>query len=152
LSLPAGETRLLSFELQGDAQAVMGRVEEIETFLTDAGCGMGPTQQVAIVAEEILMNIAQNAWGDATAGRCVVDLSAEQRADGVWVTFRTQDDGVAFDPLTAEAPDLEASLEEREIGGLGIHLIRTMTDRQAYHRTDGLNVLEVGKLCARAEG
>lgn len=152
MSLPAGETRLLSFELQGDAQAVMGRVEEIETFLTDAGCGMGPTQQVAIVAEEILMNIAQNAWGDATAGRCVVDLSAEQRADGVWVTFRTQDDGVAFDPLTAEAPDLEASLEEREIGGLGIHLIRTMTDRQAYHRTDGLNVLEVGKLCARAEG
>jgi len=152
LSLPAGETRLLSFELQGDAQAVMGRVEEIETFLTDAGCGMGPTQQVAIVAEEILMNIAQNAWGDATAGRCVVDLSAEQRADGVWVTFRTQDDGVAFDPLAAEAPDLEASLEEREIGGLGIHLIRTMTDRQAYHRTDGLNVLEVGKLCARAEG
>jgi len=152
LSLPAGEKRLLSFGLQGDAQAVMGRVEEIETFLHDAGCGMGPTQQVAIVAEEILMNIAQNAWGDATAGRCVVDLSAEQRADGVWVTFRTQDDGVAFDPLTAEAPDLEASLEEREIGGLGIHLIRTMTDRQAYHRTDGLNVLEVGKLCARAEG
>lgn len=152
MSLPAGETRLLSFELQGDAQAVMGRVEEIETFLHDAGCGMGPTQQVAIVAEEILMNIAQNAWGDAAAGRCVVDLSAEQRADGVWVTLRTEDDGVAFDPLAAEAPDLEASLEEREIGGLGIHLIRTMTDRQAYHRTDGLNVLEVGKLCARAEG
>lgn len=152
MSLTPGDTRRLSFELPGDAQTVMGKVEEIETFLHDSGCGMGPAQQVAIVAEEILMNIALNAWGDAGTGHCVVDLSAEQRADGVWVTLRTQDDGVAFDPLAAEAPDLEASLEEREIGGLGIHLIRTMTDQQAYHRTDGQNVLEVGKLCARAAG
>lgn len=143
-------SRQLTFVLPNDLGAVMGKVEDTEAFLRDAGCDDGPAQQVAIVAEEILTNVLQNAWGGGASGHCRVDVVAEGRSDGVLVTLRTQDDGVAFDPLAADAPDLEASLEEREIGGLGIHLIRMMTDDQTYRRIDGLNVLEVVKLCARA--
>jgi len=75
-----------------------------------------------------------------------VALTAEARADGLFVVMTTRDDGVAFDPLAA-APDLDAGLDDRKLGGLGIHLIREMTDAQRYRREGGWNVLVVDKLC-----
>ncbi len=51
------------------------------------------------------------------------------------------DDGVPFNPLSAEAPRLDAPLEEREIGGLGIHLVRNMIDDVTYNRRIGKNVM-----------
>jgi serine/threonine-protein kinase RsbW len=141
--------RRLRFALPGAMPEVMGKVEEIEAFLLEAGCAPAPAQQLTIVAEEILTNIAQNAWAGAAPGQCLVDVVADPRPDAVRVSLRTEDDGVAFDPLAAAEPDLDAPLEEREIGGLGIHLIRAMTDQQTYRRENGLNVLAVEKLCAR---
>jgi len=143
--------RRLHFELHDDPAEVMPGVESIEAFLREAGCSAGSVQQVAIVAEEILTNIVRDAWQDGAAGRCAVDVTADARDDGVLVSLRTDDDGMAFDPLQAEAPDIEASLEEREIGGLGILLIRSMTDTQVYQRMDGHNIFEVRKLCPLAQ-
>ena len=54
-----------------------------------------------------------------------------------------------IDPTQAEDPDTNASLEEREIGGLGILQVRSMTDTQVYARIDGHNILTVSKLCPR---
>jgi len=128
----------------------MPRVEAIEAFLVEAGCGPIPAQQVAIVAEEILTNIVRDAWAGRTPGVCSVDGVALPRDGAIHVTLRTEDDGVAFDPTAVEAPDLEASLDDRAIGGLGIVLIKEMTDRQTYNRVDGRNVFEVVKVCAVA--
>ncbi len=55
------------------------------------------------------------------------------------------DDGVPFNPLGAEAPDIDASLEEREIGGLGIHLVRSLMDDVSYQRRIGKNVMTLVK-------
>jgi anti-anti-sigma factor len=55
------------------------------------------------------------------------------------------DDGIPFDPLTVAPPDLSVLLHEREIGGLGIHLVRSMFDEVTYHRNVGHNVLTVKK-------
>ena len=54
------------------------------------------------------------------------------------------DDGDPFDPFTAPVPDLAASIEERDIGGLGVHLVRTLATRFAYERADGRNVVTLG--------
>ena len=53
--------------------------------------------------------------------------------------------GPAFDPTEVAAPDLEGSLPDREIGGLGIHLVRSMMDEFSYEHVDGRNILKLGK-------
>ncbi len=58
---------------------------------------------------------------------------------------RVEDTGREFDPLRAPVPDLDAPLSERQIGGLGIHLVRSLMDGLDYHREGGKNVLTVRK-------
>ena len=140
----------LHFDLPDDPGDLMPRVESIETFLIDAGCAPAAVQQITIVAEEILTNIARDAWAGGPSGYCSVDVDAVPAGEAIRVSLRTEDDGVPFDPTVAEEPDLDASLEERSIGGLGIVLIRNMTDTQTYRRVGSRNVFEVTKLCARA--
>jgi len=140
----------LRFELARDVASVMPQVEAVEAFLVDAGCNAASAQQMAIVAEEILTNIARDAWPDTAPGVCVVDVDAEPADAAMLVRLRTDDDGVAFDPTQADSPDIEASLEDRAIGGLGILLMREMTDSQVYERVDGHNILTVSKLCTLA--
>ncbi len=53
--------------------------------------------------------------------------------------------GTAFDPTEVAAPDLEGSLPDREIGGLGIHLVRSMMDEFSYQHVDGRNIVKLGK-------
>jgi len=59
------------------------------------------------------------------------------------ITFR--DSGVPFDPLQKEEPDTTLTAEEREIGGLGIFLVRKTMDAMEYRREDGFNVLTIRK-------
>ena len=51
------------------------------------------------------------------------------------------DDGIAFNPLTRPVPDLQAPIEQRQIGGLGIHLLRTLSETADYRRDGDRNVL-----------
>ena len=125
----------------------MQAVRTIEAFLIDAGCTALSAQELAVVAEELLSNIVRDAWGGREPGVCAVDVEAAALDRTVEVRLRTEDDGVAFDPLAAPAPDLDLTLEERPLGGMGIALVRAMTDAQIYVRTDGRNVLEVRKTC-----
>lgn len=57
------------------------------------------------------------------------------------VVVEIRDDGVAFNPLGSPAPNLDLPLEEREVGGLGIYFIKTLTDKVKYERRDGKNIL-----------
>jgi len=128
----------------------MYRVECVEAFLLDVGCSAGSAQQWALVAEELFANIMGNAWPGREPGHCSIEVTAVAKPDVIHVSLRAEDDGIAFDPLQAEPPDLEATLEDRPIGGLGIMFIKTMTDHQSYQRIDGHNIFAVAKDCQRA--
>ncbi len=128
----------------------MQKVRSVEAFLLECGCDARSARQMAVVAEELLVNILSDAWPDGSPGHCGVEVTAAAGEGAVQVSLRTEDDGVAFDPTGAAEPDLEASLEDRAIGGLGIHLVRTMTDAQSYRRAGDRNVFEVSKACPRA--
>jgi anti-sigma regulatory factor (Ser/Thr protein kinase) len=100
------------------------------------------------VLEEVLVNIVRNAWPDATARRIFRVSVRTRREDALLdVEIVTEDDGIEFDPTTVAAADTEASLEDRAIGGLGIHFMREFTDRQEYARIGGLNRLTLRKRC-----
>ncbi len=103
-----------------------------------------PTLNMAL--DDLLNNVVQYAFPhDQTEHRIVVEGDVR---DGCVVLIIT-DDGVPFNPLTVAPPDLSLLLHEREIGGLGIHLVRSMFDEVMYHRDVGHNVLTIKKKLAR---
>ena len=68
-------------------------------------------------------------------------MSASRSGRGCAMEFT--DDGLAFNPVAQPAPDLEADIGERPIGGLGVHLVRELAERVDYTRTRGRNILKV---------
>jgi anti-sigma regulatory factor (Ser/Thr protein kinase) len=94
-----------------------------------------------VVLDELLINAI--VYGFPEGARGEVTVEAELLADRVRVTLT--DDGRPFDPFAMAAPDTGLPLEERRIGGLGIHLVRRMMDEVSYHRRDDRNVVVLGK-------
>jgi anti-sigma regulatory factor (Ser/Thr protein kinase) len=97
--------------------------------------------ELRLVAEEVLTNVAKYAYldeGDHRVRLGLVVLTEEVRLE-----FR--DHGRPFDPLSAASTDLEGDPADRPIGGLGLHLIRSLVDAAQYLWVDGANVLILTK-------
>ena len=102
-----------------------------------------PTLNMAL--DDLLNNVVVYAFpNDQSEHQIVVEGDVR---DGYVVLIIT-DDGIPFNPLTVPPPDLSLLLHEREIGGLGIHLVRSMFDEVLYHRDVGHNVLTLKKKLA----
>lgn len=135
---------------QRDDAAVERLLDSIEAHLVDSGAEMGEAMQLRLVAEEIVTNIARCAWPEGQAGCFQVELEAASGMAGLLVRLTTIDDGTPFDPTMQGDPDIEAGIEERAIGGLGMFLVREMTDAQHYAREQGENRFSVERLFRRA--
>jgi sigma-B regulation protein RsbU (phosphoserine phosphatase) len=95
-----------------------------------------------LAAEECVANVINYAYPKGIRGH--VELTAE--IVGGQLTLTVKDHGVAFDPTRHQDIDVEAGLDDRPIGGLGIHLVKTIMDTMTYQRTvDGYNVLTLTK-------
>jgi anti-sigma regulatory factor (Ser/Thr protein kinase) len=137
---------LLRLRCARDEAAVEQALDAIEAHLVEAGAGMAEAMQLRLVAEEIVTNIARCAWPEGEERQFLVVLEAVPGAEGLAVRLTTIDDGAAFDPTAQRAPDIAADLEDRPIGGLGMFLVREMTDAQRYLRADGENRFCVERL------
>lgn len=124
-------------------RANLAALPVIADFLAEtlAGCDGELTFAIQLAVDEACSNIALYGYPDREPGSitiaCIVDT------DSIRVTIT--DDGIPFDPLTAPPPPLDLPVEERAIGGLGIHFIRTVTDSVAYAREGERNVLSMVK-------
>lgn len=106
-----------------------------------------PTLNMAL--DDLLNNVVQYAFPNDPTEH-YIEVEGDVR--DTWVVLTITDDGIPFNPLTVAPPDLSLLLHEREIGGLGIHLVRSMFDEVSYHRNVGRNVLTVKKrLVSKAE-
>lgn len=94
-----------------------------------------------LVVEEIVTNIAYYAYPEGEDGALTVNITN----DGEKISLSFCDNGVAFDPLKKDDPDVTLSAEERAIGGLGIFLVKQMMDEVVYQRTDNMNILTCSK-------
>ncbi len=97
--------------------------------------------QINLALEELVVNIIDYGYQDDEEHEIHITL---QQAQGTLVIV-IEDDGAPFNPLTASEPDLDVSLEEREIGGLGIYLVRKLFDRMSYERRDTRNIVRLEK-------
>ena len=113
----------------------------IDAFLEDADCPVKTQMQIDVAVDEVMSNIAHYAYPD---GEGTVTVSIEEKENTVQIFFR--DSGIRYDPLTAKAPDLSLSAEDRPIGGLGIHMVKKMMDAVSYRYENGQNMLTLQKM------
>lgn len=130
-------------------EEVPALLDRAEALLAEAGCATPARMQMLLVLEEVVTNILRNAWPGGAGQVRVFTLAVEAApaGDAVEVAIETEDDGIAFDPTAAPPPDVDAALEDRAIGGLGLHFMREMTDRQVYARIAGRNRLRLERRC-----
>lgn len=100
--------------------------------------------QVNLALDELLTNIISYGYADGAEHEIAVRLSLDQRT----LTVEIEDDARPFNPLDRPPPDLEAPLEARPIGGLGVHLVRTFMDSVEYRQDEGRNRLTLRKTLA----
>ena len=97
--------------------------------------------QVKLAVEEVVVNVMS--YGGEGGRVPLIRFSLVQHEGQV--SIEIADNGVAFDPLDRPPPDLESSLEDRAVGGLGVFLVRQMMDSVSYRRDDGWNRLALAK-------
>jgi sigma-B regulation protein RsbU (phosphoserine phosphatase) len=90
-----------------------------------------------IIFDELLNNIISYAYSDDD----VHDIEINMERVGHRLTVTVIDDGVPFNPLSESKPNTDLSLQDREVGGLGIHLVRNLVDDASYQRRIGKNVM-----------
>ena len=117
--------------LPGFIQPVMAAAEAL-------AIGAEKRNDIELVVEEAVINIVTHAYPQ-TAG--YVKLTCRMERNQFIVTL--EDEGIPFPVPDAEAPDISSDLPDRKVGGLGIHLMKSLTDGIRYHREDGRNRLEL---------
>ena len=98
---------------------------------------------IRLAIEEAVVNIMNYAYPKGT--RAVILIEVDADADQETLTFVLRDEGVAFDPTAYQEVDVNDHVEQRKVGGLGIHLMRHYMDTLAYERKDSQNVLTMTK-------
>jgi serine/threonine-protein kinase RsbW len=136
--MSAQRSLLIANELD-ELQKINAAIEELaeeENWSPDV------TFQIGLAVEELGVNIVNYGHDDDKAHEISIVISSDDEA----ITIEIEDDGHAFNPLSdAPAPDLDAEVEDRTVGGLGIHLVRTMMDEVHYQRQQNKNCLTLVK-------
>ena len=99
-------------------------------------------QAMSIVLDELLNNVISYAY----QGEKERDIEVVFELSGNRLVLTIKDSGVPFNPFASEPPDITESIEERAIGGLGIHMVRNMMDDYSYQRQINKNVVTLVKL------
>ena len=113
----------------------------IELFVKENGFNEEFLNDISLVVEELLVNIISYAFPNIPAGEMELSLSVLNKT----VKIEIVDGGIPFNILEAKAPDTNLPLVEREIGGMGIHLVKNLVDKIQYERKDEKNFLTLFK-------
>lgn len=112
--------------------------EKLESY----GCLPKTQMQIDIAVEEIFVNIASYAY-NPEKGSAAISVETQEDPLAVIITFT--DGGVPYDPLKKPDPDVTLSAEKRQIGGLGIYMVKKSMDNVTYEYKDGKNILTITK-------
>jgi anti-sigma regulatory factor (Ser/Thr protein kinase) len=131
----------LQLAIKNDLAEIAGVTEAIHAFSLRSGLPHEVDNSLQLVAEELLSNIIL--YGCAADGPHTITMELQASIDEVCVLVR--DDGIPFNILEQPIPNRPASLAEAAVGGLGIHLVRSVMDEITYRHEDGWNELLLKK-------
>jgi len=120
-------------EIRAEPLAISALTEQAMEYLGAAGVDARATHHVALVIEEVLANVASHGQASGGTVQVRIDILPDR------VTSEILDPGLPFDPRTAPAPDLEADVDNRAIGGVGLLLVKTLTSELDYERSGERN-------------
>ena len=116
--------------------------EFVEAELEKLECPMGVVTKINIAIDELYSNIAKFSYENGE-GKVAVRVTSEQSPRSVSITFI--DYGIPYDPLSQDDPDVTLSVEERDIGGLGIYMVKNLMDDVRYRYEKDQNILTITK-------
>jgi anti-sigma regulatory factor (Ser/Thr protein kinase) len=115
-------------------------LDSFDQHARETGMSENTRRKLALVLDEVLVNVATHAYGDIREGEMSVGLE-HVGASGYRLLFR--DTGLPFNPLYQVAPPTDVPLSSRRVGGLGIFLVRRLSAKLNYERIEGENRLWV---------
>jgi anti-sigma regulatory factor (Ser/Thr protein kinase) len=131
----------ISFEFRSN----LSELDKLHRNLEELGKSLGMSKkaifQINLAIEEVLSNIILYGYTDKAEHWIKITIWDQNRT----LNIRIEDDGIPFNPVEAKVPDLECSLEERQIGGLGCHIMKSLMDDIVYKRLGNKNVLTMKK-------
>ena len=139
--------RVLSIVLmnqRGELGRLGARVEEF-----GKNCGLAPndTAVANLVLDELVSNVIKYAYDDTHEHQIRVTVEVQPHL----LIISVEDDGKPFNPLHAPEPNLDLPIEERPLGGLGVHIVKAIADAVDYRRDEDCNIVRVEKrLSARS--
>ena len=116
---------------------------EIIDVLKNAGVDHKIVYKIEVALEELLVNVASYAYPPDVDGQITIEYEVTDSPK--MITISIIDEGKEFDPLKRQNPDTTLSAEERDIGGLGIFIVKNVVDSIEYHRKDNKNILIIKK-------
>ena len=126
--------------------ATVENIETVTNFVNEQlealDCPIKAQMQIDIAIDELFGNIAHYAY-NPEIGKATVRVEVIEDPLAVTITFI--DNGVPYDPLAKADPDTTLSAEERDIGGLGIYMVKKSMDEITYEYKDGQNILKIKK-------
>lgn len=114
----------------------------VEEELEKADCPMKTVMAITVAIEEVFVNVSHYAYTNGSGeASLAIDFDSESRL----MTFVLKDSGIPFNPLAKPDPDITLSAEERQIGGLGIYMMKKTMDEVSYDYKDEKNILTMKK-------
>jgi len=130
-----------TLRIENDLSEIAKVDEKLDDFAAQFGVPPAIAATFHIIFDDLLNNVISYGFNDEQ--RHFIDITLELTANSLIVSIA--DDGVPFNPLAEATPDTTLSIEDRQIGGLGIHLVINMVDDISYQRTANKNVLTLRK-------
>ncbi len=134
------EDNIIQKKFKADTKELSSIQEFVEKELKKYNCNSKTIHQINLVIEEVFVNIANYAYKEKD-GYCTLAIQPENGK----VTFIFEDDGVSFNPLEKQDPDISLLADKRDIGGLGIFLTKKMMDEVKYKYENNKNILTISK-------
>lgn len=131
--------------LEADVKALEKATMFVNNFMRRCGYDKKVETQIDIALEEIFVNICSYAYADGKGEVIIETGSTERNGGGKELRLVFADKGIRYNPLDKADPDITLGAEEREVGGLGIYMVKNIMDKLSYRYEEGKNVLTMTK-------
>jgi len=128
---------VLQLDVGADLREIKRVNETVVEFCDENNLPVGISQKLCVIFDDLLNNTISYGFDDDADHNISIHLEAMKDR----LVIEVADDGIPFNPFDRIGPDTSLSVEEREIGGLGVLLVTEMTDSQTYHRRRDQNVI-----------
>ena len=136
-----GNTKIKHFVIENQIGELSTLAEQIDDLAAQWDLAQAMAMNINLVVEEAVSNIIFYAYNNNYKHKIKISISLENKL----LTIKITDDGIPFNPLEQQQPDINLPAEERPVGGLGIFLISHMMDELNYIRKGNQNILTLHK-------